>query len=234
MTEPQTTDVAVSADGDKGLAMRGLWEVFYRPAAFFTELKNQPRVLVAICTIMILSAVYFFFMSGTILEVQMSSPQAQERLQGQPLPPAAATISKVVIGVVGTITGPIVALVTALFALFWGNFVFAGRATYRQLFSVMLYGSIIPIVGLLAGLPIQLAKDSFVPPFSLGVLAADQGMESPLFVLLSKFDVFGIFELVVVGIGLSVVYNVTRSRGFWLSLLSVGMISILHVLWSLV
>lgn len=234
MAEPQTTDVAVSADGDKGLAMRGLWEVFYRPAAFFTELKNQPRVMVAIFAIMILSAVYFFFMSGIILETQMNTPQAQERMQGRPMTPAEATISKVVIGVVGAITGPIVALLTALLALFWGNFVFAGRATYRQLLSVMLYASIIPIVGLLAGMPIQLAKDSFVPPFSLGVLAADQGLESPLFVLLSKLDVFVIFELVVVGIGLSIVYNVARSRGFWLSLLSVGMISILHVLWSLV
>jgi len=234
MAEPQATDVVMSGGENKGLSLRGLWEVFYKPAAFFAELKERPRVLVALLAIALLSLVFAFLAADLILQVQLNSPQMQERLQGQPAPDAVKTMMRV-----STIFGLPIArvlapLIAALLALFFGNFVFAGRAQFKQLLAVMAYATVITSVGMLLGLPIELPKESVIPPFSLGILAADQGVQSPLFALLSRIDLFNIFEFIVAGIGLSVVYNVSRGRGMLLSLLSMGMLSVLAVLSALV
>ena len=119
----------------------------------------------------------------------------------------------------------LIPLVAALLALFWGNFVFAGKASFKQLLSVMAYGSIVSALGMLVVLPMALAKGDLAVGLSLGPLAASQGIESLAFVALSKIDVFIIWEIIVVGIGLAAVYGLPRNKGYRLSVLSTGMLS---------
>lgn len=232
MTEPQTADVVASGGGDKGLSFRGLWEVFYRPAAVFTELKERPRVLVPLVAVALLTLVFAVLVADIIVQLQVNSPQMQERMQGQPMTDGIKSIMKIWIIVGMVVVRMLVPVLAAALALLFGNFVFAGRVQFKQLLSIMAYATVITSVGAILGLPIELPKESIVPPFSLGILAADQGLESPLFALLSRIDLFNIFEFIVTGIGLSVVYNVTRGRGMLYALLSMGLLSIIPVLWA--
>ena len=114
------------------------------------------------------------------------------------------------------------------------NFVFAGKARFKQLLSVMLYGEIIYGLGMIVVLPMVLAKKSILVSLSLGVLAASQGPESILYLALSKIDLFLIWEIIAIGIGLSVIYGIPRNKGYLLSVLSMGMLSIMHVVFSAV
>jgi hypothetical protein len=125
-------------------------------------------------------------------------------------------------------------LIAAAFAAFWGNFVFAGKARFKLLLSIMLYGEIIHALGLLVALPMVLAKKTILVGLSLGVLAVDQGPSSLLYLALSKIDLFIIWEIIAIGIAFSVVYPFSRNKGYVLAVLSMGMLSILHVVFTAV
>jgi hypothetical protein len=216
----------------KGLSFRGLAEVFYKPSAFFEALKVNPKVIVPYFVYAIVLSIFFWFTTDIIYDMQVNSPQFQAQMQGQPVTPQIEQIMRYQILIGGPVMMLLVPLVAALLGLFWGNFVFAGKARFKQLLSVMLYGEIIYGIGMLVVLPMALAKKSMLVSLSLGVLAASQGAESILYLALSKIDLFLIWELIAIGIGLSIIYGVPRNKGYTLSVLSMGMISILHVVLS--
>ena len=153
----------------------------------------------------------------------------QERLQGQPLPAQAAEIMWYSTVAGGAISYLLVPLLAAALALFWGNVVFAGRGSFKSLLSVMLYGELIYAVGNLLLLPLVLAKDSLAVGLNLGILVADRGVQDVLYTALSKIDIFIIWEIIVVGIGLSIIYGFPRNKGYKLSVLSLGLLSVLAV-----
>jgi len=231
--EPENTIPTVPQSADnKGLSFRGLVEVFYKPSAFFDQLKDRPKVLIPYIVFAILLFVFFALAVDIVYDMQVNSPQFQAQMQGQPLTPQIEQIMKYQILIGGPVVILLVPLVAALLGLFWGNFVFAGKAHFKQLLSVMLYGEIIYGLGMMVVLPMVLAKKSILVSLSLGVLAASQGPDSILYLALSKIDLFLIWELIAIGIGLSIVYGIPRNKGYTLSVLSMGMISILHVVLS--
>jgi len=217
-----------------GLSLRGLYEVFSGPSELFEELKSNPRVLIAFFVIIAVSLAFFTSIVDYIIEFQLSMPEAQERLQGIEMTPQIRRIMEYQTiggGTIILVLVPIlVPIIAAALAMFWGNFVFAGQARFKQLLSVMCYGEIIIAAGKLIVLPMMLAKESFIVSLSPAVLAVSQGANSLAYVALSKLDLFIIWEIIVIGIGLSIVYNVPRNKGYLLSVLSMGMLSILHVL----
>ncbi len=219
---------------ESGLSFKGLYQVFTSPTEFFTKLKDNPKVLVPLIAI---SALMFLFLLGTvdlIVKMQMESPQFQEQMQGQSIPPQLETWMRYQTLIGGSLAELIIVLLAASFALFFGNFVFAGKAKFKQLVSVMCYGEMINLIGGLLIMPMMLAKDTMMVSISAAVLAASQGPTSVLYVALSKLDLFLIWEIVVVGIGLSIIYNLPRNKGYMLSVLSMGMLSILHVVFTAV
>ncbi|MDD3730966.1 MAG: YIP1 family protein [candidate division Zixibacteria bacterium] len=231
INNPQVTPaMAISSDADKGLSIRGLFEVFYKPAQFFENLKNHPKILIPYIAILILTMVTMYLMMDAMVTMQIESPQLQERLQGQQLPENARNFMRISTFVAGVIFSMLIPPVAALLAVFFGNFIMAGKARYKQVLSVMLYGQFLfDAGGILTALFIYM-KGQMMAPFSLGFLAIDKGFQSLPFVALSKIDLFNIWEIIVVGIGLAAVYGFVRNKGYWLSVLSVGMLSVLHVL----
>ncbi len=232
MEQEDTVSTVPQIVENKGLSFRGLAEVFYKPSAFFDQLGQTPKVLIPYLVFAILLVAFFAAATDIIYDMQVSSPQFQERMQGQPLTPQIEQIMRYQILIGGPVVMLLVPLVAALLGLFWGNFVFAGKARFKQLLSVMLYGEIIYGIGMMVVLPMVLAKKSILVSLSLGVLAASQGPESILYLALSKIDLFLIWEIVAIGIGLSVIYGIPRNKGYTLSVLSMGMLSILHVVFS--
>ncbi len=210
-------------------SVSGLYEVFFSPASWFEKLRSNPKVLIPYIVLAIFTAVVFFVAGDLIVKMQMESPQMQEQLQGQPMPAQAAKIMWYSTVVGGTIALLLAPLLAAALALFWGNVVFAGKASFKSLLSVMLYGELIYAVGNLIVLPMVLAKDSLAVGLNLGILVAERGLQDPLFVALSKIDLFVIWEIIAIGIGLSIIYGFPRNKGYKLSVLSMGLLTILGV-----
>jgi len=230
MTDAELVPPTAPKSRDSGLSFRGLVEVFYKPSEFFKSLVDNPKVLVPYIVLGVLMFFFLYMIRNLMWEMTVSSPKFQERMQNSPVSiEQVRTItmySTVLGGTVAVLLGPLLA---ALFGLFWGNFVFAGKARFKQLLSVMLYGEVIYAVGAVVNLALMLPRENLMANLSLGVLAAGQGADSVLYALLSKFSVFLIWEIVAIGIGLSALYNVKRGHGYRLSLLSMGLLSLLSI-----
>jgi hypothetical protein len=214
---------------------RGIIDVFSHPAELFQRVKERPSVFVPYPLFLVVMALIMYLITDIIIEEQIRSPQFKEQAaqmaeQGQTYTPEMARkIMKVTTPVFGTSTIALIPIFAAALALFWGNFVWAGRATFAQLMSVMSYASLIHGLGALAVLPLVFATDSVLVGYSLASLVPDKMDNIVLYTALSKIDIFIIWEIIVVGIGMSIIYNVSRNKGLLISVLSMGMLSVVYV-----
>jgi hypothetical protein len=61
------------------------------------------------------------------------------------------------------------------------------------------------------------------------VLVADKGPQSLIYTVLSKISVFHIWEVIVLGMGLAIMYNFPRNKGYVLSVITIGLIALVHI-----
>ena len=179
--------------------------------------------------LLIFSSIYLI--SDLIAEMQMEimKEKAADQGLGTASLPTAAQIkwSTIIIGPLAFMLAPLIA---AALALFFGNVVMEGRAKFKQLLSVMIYGEIINALGALILAPLMLAKGSMKVSISLAAILQDSQVQDPLYIALSKIGVFYIWEIMIIGIGLSIIYGFSRNKGYTLAVLSMGLISITHAL----
>ena len=227
--ENENQELEVVVKPSSSYSLKGIVEVFYAPSELFKKVKDNPKILVPYIVLICASLLAGYLLSDLILKMQLESPEFQERMQGQPVTENIKSILRITALVGMVISMSLVPLITAGLALFFGNFVMGGKATFKQLLSVMLYSEVLFMVGGLFIIPMALAKGSLTAGISLGFLAADQGVQSVAFVALSKISLFHIWEIIASGIGLSIIYEFTRNKGYILAVLSIGLLSIIHI-----
>ncbi|MBK7141552.1 MAG: YIP1 family protein [bacterium] len=145
MPETNLDMSATALPENKGLALRGLWEVFTAPTSFFQKLAESPKILLPWILIGIIAAISFILMADVIFETQWQNPEFQEQMQNSPgmTKERMQSIMAVTTPIFGTLALLLAPLLIAALASFWGNFVFGGQATFRQLLSVSLYGELL-------------------------------------------------------------------------------------------
>ena len=218
--------------GSQVSSWKGLIQVFYQPSQLFAGIKENPKILVPWIVFFAAIFVSFFLTADLIAKVQMEIMKEKMAEQGTGAGGPMPTLEMMKYSIIGfgAIFSMLSPLVAAGLAMFFGNFMMAGRANLKQILSVMLYGEIIYAVGFLIVAPLMLAKNSLMVSFSLAALFKNLTIQDPTYVALSKIGLFYIWEIVVIGIGLSIIYGFARNKGYLLAVLSMGMLSILHVL----
>jgi hypothetical protein len=106
--------------------------------------------------------------------------------------------------VIGT---PIIYLVAAaiLFAVF--NAAMGGNATFKQLFSVVVHSGPVMLLGQLFTIPLNYARGSMTSATNLGVFMPMLDEDSFAANLLSTIDIFLVWYVIVLAIGLGVLYR---------------------------
>lgn len=106
--------------------------------------------------------------------------------------------------------------------LFWGlfNAVLGGTATFKQVLGIVSHSMVIMAVGGALAAPIQLARGtmSMTGPFTLAGLAPMLDETSFLARLLGAINVFTLWQILVLAIGLGILYQ-RRTRPIALALL---------------
>jgi Yip1 domain len=115
---------------------------------------------------------------------------------------------------------PIICLITAgiLFAVF--NAAMGGTATFKQLFAVVVHSSAVSLLGQCYTVPMNYMRGTMTSASTLGVLLPMIDDTSLVGRLLGMIDLFLIWWLVVLAIGLGVLYRRKTAPIAW-SLLSV-------------
>ncbi len=210
----------------------GIIQVFSQPSRLFAGIKENPKILVPSLVLFLVMLTFLFLTADLITKVQLELMREKAAEQGvgavDTMP--SAEMMKYMTIIFGSISVLISPLIAAGLALFFGSFVMGGQAKFKQIFSVMIYGEIIYALGALVVAPLMLAKNSLQVSFSAAAFFEDLSVQDPLYVALSKIGVFYIWEIVVIGIGLSIIFGFPRNKGYLLAVLSMGLISIFHVL----
>ncbi|MGH9329680.1 MAG: YIP1 family protein, partial [Vicinamibacterales bacterium] len=115
---------------------------------------------------------------------------------------------------------PLVMLITAgiLFVVF--NAAMGGRASFKQLFAVVAHSSVISALGWIFVMPLNYFRETMTSPTNLSVLAPNLEEGSFLARLLGTIDLFLIWWVIVLGIGLAVLYR-RRTQPIVVTLLAV-------------
>jgi hypothetical protein len=82
--------------------------------------------------------------------------------------------------------------------------VFGGKIEFRKMFALQVHAALILSLGELVKLPIVRAKDSIDVRTGIGAFAPSISLNSPLGTFLAQLDLFGIWSLVALAIGFSV------------------------------
>ncbi|UCG62744.1 MAG: YIP1 family protein [Candidatus Zixiibacteriota bacterium] len=212
----------------KGLSLRGLGEIIYKPAAFFEQLKDNPRVLVPILAIFIGVFIFTFAIADIQQQDQIELLRNSRFAQDQAID-SDTSVTKKLIGaaVAGIMVAFLPTLLAAALAMLLGNFLMAGSARFKQIWSVGLYGSIITILGMLIKMPLIFAKGTTFVSLSFAALIPGLEPTSATYILLEAFNFFSIWEIIVVGIGFATIYGFTRNKGYVISVVSIGAILLL-------
>lgn len=213
-----------------GLFARALG-VITAPTQTFKRIVSVPRpvgILFLVCLVMGAAvAGPQFTEAGRRAALDMQVQQI-ERFTGQPASPEMYTQLEAGAGRAGytTFISMFVFLpffVVVMTAISWAifNIVLGGNASFKEVLTVTSHAQVIGALGAVIGLPVQLMQGTFeqAGPFNFGALVPMLDATHPLRLFLSALSVFAIWQVIVNGLGLGVLYK--RRPGLFIAVLLV-------------
>jgi general stress protein CsbA len=182
---------------------RRVMDTFFSPVALFQRFGARPPWVDVMILSVVLGVVVFALTPGEVLMETM-------RARGQEIPPGTdpgqVALFGRIAGFVASVVFPWILLaVTAGVMVLLFSVILGGGATFRQYVGVVAHASLIGAVGQLAALPITLQKGVVSSGITLGALAGGMDPESFLYQFLNAWNVFLIWQLVVMGLGASAI-----------------------------
>jgi Yip1 domain len=120
-----------------------------------------------------------------------------------------ASIAGIIAHIMGVIAAPIVLLIFAAIGLLVLNSFFGAQAKFKTVFSITCYSQLVGVLGVLTGLAVMLFGDverfnaQNPMPTNLGFFLNPLETSKPLLALAGSLDIFTIWGLILLGIGLS-------------------------------
>jgi hypothetical protein len=247
-----TDQTVTTSHGTAELERPGLTQIqrilyiFTAPSKTFTDILRNTTWWLPFLLSAILSYGFIFVMVSHVGWDKLTengvkqNPKAAEQMASMPAEQRAQAMKfSMVVTKAITYSVPVIGLIFATLAalVLWGtiNFGFGGSSTFGQVFAVWIYGTlplalqgILGIITMFAGMD----PDSFNPQNPVGSnIGYYLSNEVPkwLTTFATSIDIFLIWAMILVGIGLAIVGKVKRSAGltavfgWWLLLLIVRM-----------
>lgn len=208
---PQT----VTASNSRGLGGR-LVGVVFSPRATYTSVAARPRVLGALAAVALISAVSLFvFLSSDVGTTAALDQQVRQMESfGRTLTDAQyqrmeqmAPYSRYVGALFQLVTLPIMALIVAGIALAVFNAGLGEDASFKQVLAIVAHSGAIIVLSQLFNLPLAYARESLSSAANLAVFLPFLDESSFAARLLGSIDLFIVWWVVSLSIGLAVLYR---------------------------
>lgn len=204
-TQPHTAPLPPTDDpGDPPSFPVRVWQTFTAPGRLFETFRAYaPWVAAVLLTTalgaLVLALVPRELMIEQIREALRKNPAASAQM---PDPAKMADMGKTM-GLVGAVIGPFISafVLAGVLTLIFGMLMHGG-ATYRQHLGVVAHVLLIPALGALLTLPLQIAKGDLQLQLSLALLTPFLDAGSFAFRLLNGLNIFALWAIVVAGLGM--------------------------------
>jgi hypothetical protein len=214
-SEMSTVREASSPDGRPGLISRGLGMIT-SPGATFEQVVAEPRwmgilaVSVVIVAVMSTALIATEFAREQLIEQQRTSMEAfgltvtaelDDQLAQQLDMAPYVTFGSTLVGI------PILCLILAGVLYGVGSGFLGAQATFVQMLAVVAHAGVIFAVQQLFVFPLNYVRESILPPTTLAAFAPMLGNETFTYRLLSGIDLFYLWWLAALSIGLAVLWR---------------------------
>ncbi len=194
--------------------------VLVSPSRTFAEIARKPDwvvpalviiVIFAIAAIVTVPRLDFETMSREAMEAKgISGPQLERTLR------VSVAIAK---GVQYSISFLLIGILAVAALLYWlGVRLLGGEATYQQVFSVVLYGFMPTVIRQIVKIPIILSKHDLNPRDAETIVRSSPAFLTSfkanpmLFALLTRLDLFAIWSLILIVIGLAAASKLSKAK----------------------
>jgi uncharacterized membrane protein len=193
--------------------------LFFEPKKVFASLKIKPTWLIPFIIVSLLGMVYYYYAYPFIMGEQIAKIEANEKIpaeqkgaiiekmQGTGHPPAW----QLGISPIGALFYLAIAS-AVLFFIF--NVLLGGDSTFRKVFSVYCYSGLVGIPATVVKLPLTLVKKSTDVQTNLALLLSPDAKGSFLYSIFSSFDIFVIWQVILISMGMAVVYKFTPKKSY--------------------
>lgn len=207
--------------------------VFISPVATFNAIAAKPKWLAPGIILILISLGTTYLLSPIISAEQKEKAveQMEKRGMGQEQIDDAMEkseqIMKISLYPTVVITAIIMFVITAAIWLFFGNVMLGGKAKFEQLLGVVVYRAFIPTVGMLIKVPLMISQKTMNVHFSLATFMPDSAQDTFLYKLLAQFELFNIWAIIALCIGVAVCAKLPIKK-VW------PLVAIIYVIWFLV
>ena len=195
--------------------------IFTDPKKTLATLRNNPTWLLPLVLIMLMTVAFTIATKDLVIEYRKEIilnsdkiPEEQkdlalERLEN--MTPKAFYIQSIGGGLVGLV---LVYLFASGVFILVGNFILGGKATFKQIFSLYVWGNMVSLVELPVKGAMALAKGSAQVYTSLAVLMDPSQSKTVLFQLLNAVDIFNIWRIILWAMGFMVIYRFSAKKSY--------------------
>jgi len=213
VTQTMTSDQ--TATGSKSLAAR-IVGVLFAPRATYADVAARPRVLGALaCVLAIIVAATFVFLSTDVgQQASLDNQVRQMESFGRTMSDAQyaqmermAPYSRYFAAGFQLVLMPIMALIVAGVAFAVFNAALGGDATFKQVYAIVVHSGVVLTLQALFGLPLAYARESLASATNLAIFFPFLDDNTFAARLLGSIDLFLIWWIVSLSIGLAVLYR---------------------------
>lgn len=232
-----TPIASVASVPTKGVVSR-IVGIFTSPRAVMEDIVAHPNWLIPLIIVLMLGMTNAYLFTDLGMQAGIEQVRNNPKMTQEQIDVATKAMQERMASpwrYVGIVAAPIFIVVACLLIagvfLFSGNVLLGGEAKFKTIFSVVSWSSLIGVLAAAVNVPIMLAKQSLEEATSLSVLLSPDDKNTFLYKLLSKVEIFTIWEIAVMGIGLAVAYKFSTGKAtgivvaWWLIyvLISVGL-----------
>lgn len=208
------TEYAADQGSEQGLGIiQRLIGVLTSPRATFDDIAKRPTWIFPMILLIVVGATSGYFLQdivwdNAVEQIQQKNPGMDPSALG-----TAETITRISTWAAPIVTTPLFYLVIAGLFLFTGNILLGGDGRFKQAFAAVSWSGIVTIVSSIINIPVMVSKGELNSATNLTFLAPSAEKESLIFFILSQFDLFLVWWVVVMGIGLAAIYKFTSQKG---------------------
>ncbi|NIA31796.1 MAG: hypothetical protein GWP06_18035 [Actinobacteria bacterium] len=215
MNEQELTENAQSPQ--MGLLSR-IIGIFTSPGRTAEAIGAKPNWLVPAIIIILLMLLFTYLAKPVIIQETVTRVQQMMESKGVPQDQIDTMLNRIqtsmgirmFAGV--TVTTALGIFIWAAVWLFISNIVLGAQASYAQMLGINVYRYFITTIGLLIKLPIMLSKQTMNVHFSLATFLPDGQKTTFLYKILMQVELFNIWAIVVLSIGIAVVSKLDTKR----------------------
>jgi len=193
--------------------------IFFEPKRVFESLKIKPTWLIPFIIVILLAIGSFYYTFPLIMDQQVQRIQEMEQIpearkleiiegmREKDSPPLWQLAMPPVFGLI-----VLVVVAGILYLVF--NVLLGGDSTYRRVLSVYSYSGLVAIPSMIVKFPLIKIKGDLNVQTSLALLLSANAKDTFLYSVLSGFDIFSLWQVILVSMGMGVIYKYTTKKTF--------------------